>query len=168
MEPSWLYIPADPVLRDHAAAVQQELRHVLRRAEDEFASDFDRPDASESERGETPAFEPLSADVAPQMTLFGSPGPAAPQHCATSPHEPVPDPEPDPRPHHAPAFERRARLRDERHRLVAELTRRDGSTHREVNAWINRKLGIRSVEHATLDDLERSVELLVSKLTRRR
>ena len=48
---------------------------------------------------------------------------------------------------------------------MAELTRRDGTTHREINAWINRKLGINSVEHATLDDLERSVELLVGKLT---
>jgi hypothetical protein len=51
--------------------------------------------------------------------------------------------------------------------LVAELTRRDGSTHREINAWINRKLGIRSVEHASLHELERSVELLMSQLTRR-
>jgi hypothetical protein len=67
----------------------------------------------------------------------------------------------------APAFEQRARLRDERHRLVAELTRRDGGSHREINAWINRKVGIRSVEQATIHDLERSVELLVSKLTRR-
>jgi hypothetical protein len=58
-------------------------------------------------------------------------------------------------------------LRNERHRLVAELTRRDGSSHREVNAWINRKLGIRSVEHASLDELERSIELLVSRLTSR-
>jgi hypothetical protein len=32
---------------------------------------------------------------------------------------------------------------------------------------VNRKLGIRSVEHASLDELERSVELLVNKLTRR-
>ena len=51
---------------------------------------------------------------------------------------------------------------------MAELTRRDGASHRDVNAWINRKVGIRSVEQATIDDLERSVELLVSRLTRRR
>ena len=167
-EPSWLYIPADPVLRDHAAAVQQELRHALRRTDDELTSEFDRADVSQSERGETPAFEPLSADVTPQMTLFGTPAPPASHRFATSAHELVPAADPDTRSHHTPAFERRARLRDERHRLVAELTRRDGSSHREVNAWVNRKLGIRSVEHATLDDLERSVELLVSKLTSRR
>ena len=166
-EPSWLYIPADRVLRDHAAAVQQELRHALRRGEDEFASELGQPDGSESERGEAPAFEPLSADVAPQMTLFGPPAPPATHRFAMGADEPAADHDLEARPHGTPAFEHRARLRNERHRLVSELTRRDGTTHREVNAWINRKLGIRSVEHATLDDLERSVELLVGKLTRR-
>jgi superfamily II DNA or RNA helicase len=163
VEPSWLYIPADPVLRGHAATVQQELRHALRRAEDEHEGEFDRPERLQTERGEALMFEPLSADVAPQMTLFGPPAaPAALPRPTSTPH-----PDPEPRPERVPAFERRARLRNERHRLVAELSRRDGSTHREVNAWINRKLGIASVEHATIDDLERSVHLLVGKLTRR-
>jgi hypothetical protein len=70
--------------------------------------------------------------------------------------------------HEIPAFERRAQLRDERHRLVSEVRRRDGTSHREINAWLNRKLGITSVEEATLDDLQRSVDLLVGKLTRPR
>jgi superfamily II DNA or RNA helicase len=165
--PSWLYIPADPVLRDHAAAVREELRHVLRRPEDESGSEFDRPDVLQAERGETPRFEPLSADVAPQMTLFGPPAPPAPQPLeALAPHL-TQDLDPEARPHRTPAFEQRARLRNERHRLVAELTRRDGTSHREINAWINRELGIGSVEHASVGDLERAVELLVRKLTRR-
>jgi len=164
-EPSWLYIPADPILRDHAAAVQQELRHALRPAADEYTDAFDRVQALRAERGETPGFEPLSADVTPQLTLFGPPTPPLPQPRATT--TPDLDPDPDPAPHRIPAFEQRARLRNERHRLVAELTRRDGNTHSEINAWVNRRLGITSVEHATLDDLERSVELLVGKLTRR-
>jgi hypothetical protein len=67
-----------------------------------------------------------------------------------------------------PAFERRALLRNERHRLVSEVRRRDGDSHREINAWLNRKLGIASVEQATLEDLERSVELLVGRLTTKR
>jgi hypothetical protein len=40
--------------------------------------------------------------------------------------------------------------------------------HREINAWCNRKLGIASVEQATLSELERSVQLLVGKLSGRR
>ena len=67
-----------------------------------------------------------------------------------------------------PAFERRARLRDERHRLVSEVRRRDGTSHREINAWLNRALGIKSVDQATLDQLERSVEMLVGKLSGRK
>ena len=63
-------------------------------------------------------------------------------------------------------------LRDERHRLVSEIRRRDGTSHREINAWLNRKLGIASVEQATLSELERSVapagrQALGSALTRR-
>ncbi len=158
-EPSWLYIPADPVLRDHAASVEQELRHALRPDEERWD---EPPERDESERSEAPAFVPLSADVAPQMTLFGPP-PAATATAAAPPA-----PAPAPAEEELPAFERRARLRDERHRLVSEVRRRDGTSHREVNAWLNRTLGIQSVEQATLDQLERSVELLIGKLSGRR
>jgi hypothetical protein len=82
---------------------------------------------------------------------------------------PVPagSPDPDEDAVQRPAFERRAALRTERHRLVSEVTRRDRTDHREVNAWLNRRLGIKSVEKATVEELERSVELLVSRLTKR-
>jgi hypothetical protein len=102
------------------------------------------------------------------MTLFGASAPRSARPSSATAANLAAHPDPEPRPHRTPAFEQRARLRNERHRLVSELTRRDGSSHSEVNAWVNRKLGITSVEHATLDDLERSVELLVGKLTRRR
>jgi hypothetical protein len=59
-------------------------------------------------------------------------------------------------------------LRNERHRLVSEVARRDGSSHREVNAWVNRRLGVTTVEKATLDQLEKSVEMLVQHLRPRR
>ena len=82
-EPSWLYVPADPVLRDHAATIEQELRGSLRRPgeEDPFALD-EREERRETERSETPEFVPLSADVAPQMTLFGAPAPPPPSAAA--------------------------------------------------------------------------------------
>jgi superfamily II DNA or RNA helicase len=181
VEPSWLYVPADPVLRDHAATIEQELRGSLRRPgeEDPFALD-EREERRETERSDAPEFVPLSADVAPQMTLFGAPAPAPPPPSAAAARwlTAVADTGPagddagaaggEEAPHEIPAFERRAQLRDERHRLVSEVRRRDGTSHREINAWLNRKLGITSVEEATLDDLQRSVDLLVGKLTRRR
>jgi superfamily II DNA or RNA helicase len=177
--PSWLYIPADPILRDHASTIEQELRGSLRRPGDEDGLGLEeREERLATERTETPEFVPLSADVAPQMTLFGTPTPAirAPPAAATRwanalAGDGTPGAEHDGRSggsREIPAFERRAQLRDERHRLVSEVRRRDGTSHREINAWLNRKLGITSVEQATLDELERSVELLVGKLSRRR
>ncbi len=177
VEPSWLYVPADPVLRNHAATIEQELRGSLRRPGevDPFALD-ERDERRQTERSDTPEFVPLSADVAPQMTLFGAPAPAtAPPPSAAAARwagamadaEPAGDDDAS-APREIPAFERRAQLRDERHRLVSEVRRRDGTSHREINAWLNRKIGITRVEDATLAELERSVELLMGKLTQRR
>jgi superfamily II DNA or RNA helicase len=174
VEPSWLYVPADPVLREHARSVETELRHVLARKEP-GEEEWDRPDRRETERSEPVEFVPLSADVAPQLTLFGSPSavtpvalgaPAAAAPPAVAPG--VPAAAAGNGWHDAPAFERRALLRGERHRLVSEVRRRDGSSHREINAWLNRRVGITRVEDATIDELERSVELLMGKLTGRR
>jgi superfamily II DNA or RNA helicase len=170
VEPSWLYIPADPILREHAATIERELRQALRRPDQgDPGLELERADRRETERSEELAFEPLSADVAPQMTLFGSPSPATSHPFAPPRFAPLaPGSQPTPHERELPAFERRALLRSERHRLVSEVRRRDGTSHREINAWLNRKLGISRVEEATLTDLERSVELLVGKLTRKR
>ena len=175
VEPSWLYVPADPVLRDHAATIEQELRGSLRKPgeEDPFALD-EREERRETERSDMPEFVPLSADVAPQMTLFGAPAPPPPSPAAARWAGAMAEDGGGAQaveveaPREVPAFERRARLRDERHRLVSEVRRRDGTSHQEINAWLNRKLGITSVEEATLAELEQSVELLMGKLTRRR
>ncbi len=166
-EPSWLYIPADPVLRDHASTVEQELRRVRREREEGDGSELDRPERRETERSGMLEFVPLSADVAPQMTLFGPPAGASLATIAPLAPSAPPAPEPEPAVSVTPAFERRAQLRAERHRLVSELRRRDGEGHREINAWLNRRLGIASVEEATLAELEQSIELLVKRLSRR-
>lgn len=175
-QPSWLYVPADPLLRDHAASVEQELRHALRRQEPSVEEQaFEAVERRASEPSAAIDFEPLSADVAPQLTLFG---PAPVSALALAPAQrPVPAGEPPrltggpPRARpdeRAPAaFERREQLRAERHRLVSELRRRDGESHREINAWLNRRLGIASVEQATLAELERSIELLMGRLLKR-
>jgi superfamily II DNA or RNA helicase len=159
-EPSWLFLPADPVLRAHAADVERELRHALRPAE----GDAELDEASErraTERSEADAFVPVAADVAPQLALFGPPAGAAPAAAAA----PAPE-EPDAPA--MPAFERRALLRDKRHRLVADLRRSQGGSHAEINRWLNRSCGIRRVEEASLDQLERSIELLLGRLGDRR
>ncbi len=157
-QPSWVYLPADPVLRGHAAEVESELRHALRERREQ--DDLEEPgERRASEPTAAMEFVPLSADVAPQMTLFG-PAPKA-AHEKAKPSKP-------PTPERAPmaAFERRAHLREERRRLVADLVKRGGGSHREINAWINREIGVGRVESASLGQLERTVDRLVRELTR--
>jgi superfamily II DNA or RNA helicase len=163
IEASWLYLPADPILRAHASAVEGELRQALRRVEDDGLLDEPR-ERRETERSPTPEFVALSADVAPQLTLFGAPPKPAPVAAAAARRALVPDEPPPPR----AAFEVRAGLRGERHRLVSDLRRRDGRSHAEINTWVNRTVGIVRVEDATIDQLERSIELLLGTLTARR
>lgn len=174
-EPSWLYLPADPILREHAANVETELRHVLRfrTAEEEGEFDAEPRERKEPDPDEVPfEFVPLAADVAPQMALFGPPpgapgGPSTPK--VTAPRSfpsAVKEPSaPEPERTGPTAFERRAMLRDKRHTLVSELRRRDGRAQREINAWLNREVGVAKVADATIEQLERSCELLLDELT---
>jgi hypothetical protein len=166
LDMSWLYLPADPVLRAHAADVENDLAPILRRpgAEDEGLLD-ELPDRVETEPSEKLDFIPLAADLSltPQLALFGSPGgaPAPLPTFASAVEDPLDDPA-------LPAFERRALMRDKRHRLVSDLRRTDGRTHAEINAWLNRTTGIRRVEDASIDQLEHSITLLLEALSRAR
>jgi superfamily II DNA or RNA helicase len=160
-EPSWLYIPADTILREHAASVESELRYLVRER-DAGLAELEELERRESERGEVLDFEPLSADVAPQMTLFG-PAPSAPpagpaRSGAFAAVASVPLPEAAEQ--SLPLFERRAQLRAKRHKLVAELAGDRGVRHSDVNAEVNRALGIDSVGKATIEQLERSIAWL--------
>jgi superfamily II DNA or RNA helicase len=155
LEPSWLYLPAEQTLRAHAATIETELRHALHR--DEPAGDLDELETRRaSEPSPAADFVPLSAEFAAQMTLFGGPQRELPQP------QQAPAPEPAP----VAAFERREALRQERSRLVAELHRRDGRSHREINAWVNRSVGLERVENASIRQLERSIKALMQELLR--
>lgn len=168
--PSWLYLPGDPVLRRHATDVERELLKITRRYEDPEGLD-EPPQRAESERSDEADFVALAADVAPtsQMSLFGGPA-------IVTPYEPAADAaardEAEAEIMVAPAVsphEQRKQLRAERSKLVGELSRRDRRrSHREINAWLNQRVGIKRVEDATIDQLERSVEALLQALTRGR
>jgi superfamily II DNA or RNA helicase len=180
-EPSWLYLPADPILRDHAARVEHDVRVGRRsRAGEEDLAEFDDP----GERAPTEAsaqldYEPVSADVAAQMSLFG-PAPVAPAKATPAALAaadvpaydltPARPPAPEVRDGvvAVPAFERRAKLRKLRHQLVSDLARRDGLTHQQVNRQVNDRVGVTSVEKATLEQLMKSIDVLEQLLRRRR
>ncbi|HEY3864856.1 MAG TPA: DEAD/DEAH box helicase family protein [Solirubrobacteraceae bacterium] len=159
-EPSWLYLPAEPALCGHASEIEHELHRALRDPELEEGLE-EPPERRASEPSPQAEFVPLSAEFAPQMTLFG-PAPVAAATASGSTRPPAPAPVPVPA-----AFERRADLRLERSRLVADLHRRDGRSHREINAWLNRAVGVDRVESATIPQLERSIAALVKELTKR-
>jgi hypothetical protein len=64
------------------------------------------------------------------------------------------------------AYATRERLRGERSRLVADVARRTGKSHREIQARINRATRARSVASATIDQLERGNAMLRRELWR--
>ena len=103
-------------------------------------------------------FGPAFGDSAPTVTRRAAPAPA--------PAVPLPAPVQANTQADAelPAFERRAQLRAKRHRLVADLARDVRSSHKEVNAQVNRTLGIDSVDKATIEQLERSIDWLDRRL----
>jgi superfamily II DNA or RNA helicase len=179
-EPSWLYLPADPILRDHAARVEHDVRVGRRGRGESDLGELDDPiERVPSEPSAQLDFEALSADVAAQLSLFGpapgAPAPAPPPAAAPPPvpaydltPPPLPAADPADAPVAVPAFERRAKLRKQRHQLVSDLARRDGLTHQQVNRQVNDRVGVTSVETATLEQLTASIEVLEQLLRRRR
>ena len=165
---SYLYLPADRTLQAYANDIEHELRHAMRpRDEEPPPEGLDEvPDRRETERGEDLTFVPVSADVSPQMSLFGDPDPApapAPSTVVRVRSTPAPPP-PPPEPEEVPVYARREALRKQRHQLVSELSRQTGRSHAEINAQINGALGIASVQEASLEQLERSIGLLLDRL----
>ena len=167
-EISHVFLPADRLLRGLASEIDTELRHVLYPKEagggDDLLDDdlLERANRVETEPSDA-AFVPLAADVTPQMGLFAMPGDAtvpapAPARVAFPSAVEAEDEPP------VSAFEQRAALRARRHELVATLRRIDGRSFNEINAWLNRKAGVRTVEAATIEQLEKSIDLLLTAL----
>ena len=96
------------------------------------------------------------------LQLFAEPSPSPSPALAAFTTTAAGPPEPE------TAFERRERLRAERHALVATLARRTGEPHRVINARINREVGARSVDNATDAQLEKANRLLEREIARRR
>jgi len=167
-ELSYLFLPADRLLRMHAADVEEELRHVLKAPDEPGDGEFDEREERRRTEPDIPdAFLPLAADVAPQLALFGG-GPSPPAVKAVAfagPPAVAAAPQDEDAPSE-PAFKRRARLRDKRHGLVKTLAGFNGSTHREINTWCNRRTGVAGVGDASIEQLERSIELLLGELDR--
>jgi hypothetical protein len=185
VEGSRLYIPAEPTLRAHAGEIAKELVPFLRRKED---ADPDAPEQlldepsqkPEDELGLVAEFKALNADMAAeaQLDLFGGATPlkpqASPASTGASTGTPIQPVGAGPGGHafdagagvgsfaatEVPLWQQRQRLRETRHRLVGELGRTRRATQREVNAWVNKTVGITRVQDATVEQLESSIDLI--------
>ena len=166
LEPSWLYLPADPVLRAHAAEVERELRHVLRPPGEEDAGALDelrraardraRRGARRSSRWRPTSRRSWRCSAAGRRRRRRRPAPAFPS-AVDEPDEAT-----------MPAFERRALLRDKRHRLVGEPAPQRRAQPRRDQPLAEPRDGVRRVEDASIEQLERSIELLLGRLSARR
>ena len=178
---SFLFLPSDLTLKTLANRIEEERNHAIELKPGVEDGMLDEPpERVRSEPGDM--FEALSSDARPDeliavgenLSLFGDPEPrpsaafmaftggavaqesSAPMEIATAAGDP------------GSSYQRRERLREERSKLVSQRARTTRETHREINARINRAVGVRSVADATLEQLTKANELLRRELERGR
>ncbi len=172
---SYLLMPADSRLKALAHEIEVERRHALDLSpsgEEDEGEEFDEPPKEPGEGGGFAALssggaeldEAIMSETALQLFPTDDPKPPAPKKSlAIAPAAPAPA-EGDPA--RESAYATRERLRAERSRLVGDVARRTGQSHREIQARINRGTKVRSVANATIQQLERGNELLRRELWR--
>ncbi len=167
-QPAFMFLPDDPRLRHHAGAIAEQRRHSLRRT-DEFGDPIGEQEAIAAPRED--AEEQMSLFVPLAARAIGGPTPAE-----ADPDDMLAVPEPDDdeslvlqlapaprvrdadRPGPVPvlsAAAQRRLLRDANAAAVAELVRVVDLGHAQINAELNRRVGIQRVGEATVDELER-------------
>jgi superfamily II DNA or RNA helicase len=171
-EKAYLFIPDDPRLRVWAHTIAEQRRHSLRKdsaasqvaGEDDAAAGFDA--VVEEQLSLFAALSAVASDGPhPVASVFEEPGP---DHAAGADHD---DPElvvevpPPPLPDGTALADggpnpRRQRSALRRHNagLAAELVRFTGMTHAEVNGRLNRLVGLRRIDEATVEQLERRAQ----------
>jgi superfamily II DNA or RNA helicase len=170
---SYLLMPADPRLKALAHEIELERRHALDLspdAEEEEGvemDDLERPEPGGGfaalSSGDAELDEAIMSETALQLFPTDDPKPKVKRALAPSRTDAAPD---DLEPKRESAYAARERLREERRRLVADVSRRTGKSHREVQARINRATRVRSVTSATIEQLERGNVVLRRELSR--
>jgi superfamily II DNA or RNA helicase len=172
---SYLLMPADQRLKALAHEIELERRHALdlsptgEEEEDKEVDDAD-PERGESSEGFAALSsggaeldEAIMSETALQLFPTDDPKPAAPAATAAVKPKSAPG---DREPERESAYAARERLRAERNRLVANVSRRTKKSHREIQARINSATRARSVSSATIGQLERGNEMLRRELWR--
>ncbi len=181
-QPAYMFIPDDPRLRRHAFAIDEQRRHCLRRVDDN--GDPLMPGeggalAAAARAGEEQMslFAPLAAralgDVplgdATMDGLWAMPEPddddALVLELAPAPRAGASRARADSAPQLSPRAHRQI-LRDANAAAVTELVRVVDMTHAQINAELNRRVGIQRIGQATIDELERRRGVALAWLTR--
>jgi superfamily II DNA or RNA helicase len=172
---SYLLMPADPRLKALAHEIELERRHALDLspdAEEEEGEEVDDPDPEGGEpgggfaalsSGDAELDEAIMSETTLQLFPTDDPEPGAKKATALARAAAASE---DLEPERESAYATRERLRDERRRLVADVARRNGKSHREVQGRINRGTRVRSVASATIEQLERGNAILRRELWR--
>jgi len=171
---SYLLMPADPRLKALAHEIELERRHALDLSPDAEEDEGEEMDDPRPEPEPGGGFAALSSGDAEldeaimsetALQLFPTEDPASRAKKAAALARAASAPE-NPEPERESAYAARERLRGERSRLVADVARRGGKSHREVQARINRATRTRSVTSATIEQLERGNAMLRRELWR--
>jgi superfamily II DNA or RNA helicase len=172
---SYLLMPADSRLKALAHEIELERRHALDLSptgEEDEGEEFDDPDLEPGGAGDGFAAlssggaeldEAIMSETALQLFPTDDPEPRAKKAAALAKPEVATEVA---QPERESAYATRERLRGERRRLVGDVARRSGKSHREVQARINRATRAPSVASATIDQLERGNTMLRRELWR--
>ncbi len=172
---SYLLMPADSRLKALAHEIELERRHALDLSAEAEEEEGEETEDAGPEQGESGGgFAALSSGDAEldeaimsgtALQLFPTDDPKPKARKAPVPVNPEAAPE-RPEPERESAYAIRERLRAERRRLVADVSRRTSKSHREIQARVNRATRARSVSSATIDQLERGNAMLRRELSR--
>jgi superfamily II DNA or RNA helicase len=168
---SYLLMPADPRLKALAHEIELERRHALdlspEAEEEEKEVDDSAPERRDGfavlSSGDAELDEAIMSETALQLFPTDDRESGAKKATALPKTEAASK---ELAPERESAYATRERLRGERSRLVADVARRTGKSHREIQARINRATRARSVAGATIDQLERGNAMLRRELWR--
>jgi superfamily II DNA or RNA helicase len=181
---SYLLLPADMRLKTLAFAIEEERRHALDLTPRDTGdpAELDEIEEEQERKPKGEGFESLSStgatldeailsETTMQLFSFEEPKPHAALEAfggVQAPISAIPSAVPAAAgvPENETAYEMRERLRDERAKLVAQLSRKTGESHRDIHARINRKTGVKSVGAATKEQLEKGNTLLQRDISR--
>ncbi len=176
---AYMFIPDDARLRHFAMGIAEQRRHNLRKPDER--EETEREEAAERDEEQLTLFSaisavPLEIDGAPlEPAVYtedrGDPIPGLVDELDEKPDaddfellppnhdEILPTPEPGPELPARPGRSRRRELREQNSARVRSLVHAKRKAHADINAELNRRVGIKRITEATVRQLERRLEV---------